>query len=95
MDRGLRYAARSERRDHSELGSTWMADSGRDLYKTVRASDRLTANQVSGAAATLEAAVKESGYANWIELFRGKVANTPDCGGAGKAAVPGRPGRGR
>ncbi len=42
-------------------------------------------------AAELEAKVKESGYANWIELFRGKVANTPDCGGPGKAAVPGRP----
>jgi peptide/nickel transport system substrate-binding protein len=42
-------------------------------------------------AAELEAAVKESGYANWIELFRGRVGNTPDCGGAGKYSVAGRP----
>jgi peptide/nickel transport system substrate-binding protein len=41
--------------------------------------------------AKLEADAKEAGYANWIELFRGKVANTPDCGGAGKYSVSGRP----
>jgi peptide/nickel transport system substrate-binding protein len=41
--------------------------------------------------AKLDASAKEAGFATWVELFRGKVANTPDCGGTGKWAVAGRP----
>lgn len=41
--------------------------------------------------AKLDEAVKAAGYSSWVELFRGKVANTPDCGGTGKWAVSGRP----
>lgn len=41
--------------------------------------------------AELDKAAEEAGYATWVEMFRGKVANTPDCGGTGKWAVSGRP----
>ncbi len=41
--------------------------------------------------AKLDAEAKAAGYATWVELFQGKVANTPDCGGIGKWAVTGRP----
>ncbi len=41
--------------------------------------------------AKLEADAKAAGYSSWVQLFNGKVANTPDCGGTGKWAVAGRP----
>lgn len=41
--------------------------------------------------AELQAMVEAEGYANWVELFKGKLGNTPDCGGSGKYAVAGRP----
>ncbi len=45
-------------RQNDAVNDTWMADSGRELYKQVRASDRLTAAKVNGADATLDGALK-------------------------------------
>src|SRR6185369_522950 len=36
-------------RRNDEVNDTWMADTGRELYKAVRATDRLTAIKVNGA----------------------------------------------
>ena len=44
-------------RRNDEVNDTWMADSGRDLYKHVRAADRLTAIKVNGADSGLDIAV--------------------------------------
>ena len=41
--------------------------------------------------AKLEEEAKAAGFATWVDMFRGKVANTPDCGGTGKFSVAGRP----
>ena len=53
---GVIYRITPRRND--EVNDTWMADSGRDLYKAVRASDRLTASKVHGVESTLELAIK-------------------------------------
>ncbi len=45
-------------RQNDAVNDTWMADSGRELYKTVRASDRLTAIKIGGGDSTLEMALK-------------------------------------
>ncbi len=47
-------------RQNDAVNDTWMADSGRELYKQVRASDRLTAAKVNGADATLDRALKSA-----------------------------------
>jgi NADH-quinone oxidoreductase subunit G len=44
-------------RQNDGVNDTWMADSGRDLYKAVRANERLTAIKVNGAETSLDAAV--------------------------------------
>ena len=44
-------------RRNDEVNDTWMADSGRELFKAVRAADRLTAIKVNGANSALDAAV--------------------------------------
>jgi NADH-quinone oxidoreductase subunit G len=48
-------------RRNDEVNDTWMADSGRVLYKQVTAPDRLTAVKVNGADSTLDPAVNAAG----------------------------------
>jgi NADH-quinone oxidoreductase subunit G len=51
---GVIYRITPRRND--EVNDTWMADSGRELFKAVRASDRLTATKVDGAESALDMA---------------------------------------
>jgi len=48
-------------RRNNEVNDDWMADSGRLLYKQVRAADRLTAIKVNGAAMTRDEAFAAAG----------------------------------
>lgn len=41
--------------------------------------------------AKLDEQAKAAGFATWVDLYKGKVSNTPDCGGTGKYSVAGRP----
>jgi NADH-quinone oxidoreductase subunit G len=52
---GVIYRITPRRND--EVNDTWMADSGRELYKAVKASDRLTAVRVNGTASALDHAI--------------------------------------
>lgn len=52
---GVIYRITPRRND--EVNDTWMADSGRDLYKQVRANDRLTEHKINGVTSTLEASL--------------------------------------
>jgi NADH-quinone oxidoreductase subunit G len=66
-------------RQNDEVNDTWMADSGRLLYKQIRAEDRLTEMRVDGLAA-MPAAAK----AKAAEIFRaGSVAIV----GSGRSSV--------
>ena len=68
-------------RRHDEVNDTWMADSGRVLYKAVAAADRLTAVKVNGLDSALDLAVNAAG-----ELFKsspGAVAVV----GSGRSSV--------
>ncbi len=56
---GVIYRITPRRND--EVNDTWMADSGRELFKSVRAADRLMATKVNGADSTLEVALKAAG----------------------------------
>jgi NADH-quinone oxidoreductase subunit G len=76
---GVIYRITPRRND--AVNDTWMADSGRELYKQVRNADRLTGVKVNGAAATLDAALAAAG-----ELFnahRGAISIV----GSGRSAV--------
>jgi len=53
---GVLYRITPRRND--EVNDTWMADSGRILYKQVQAPDRLVAPAVNGAGSTNEAALR-------------------------------------
>src|ERR1019366_3914986 len=44
-------------RRNDEVNDTWMADSGRELFKSIHAADRLTAIRVNGADSTLDLAI--------------------------------------
>ncbi len=48
-------------RPNDEVNDTWMADSGRLLYKQVQAADRLLAPAINGAATTPEIALRAAG----------------------------------
>jgi len=48
-------------RQNDAVNDAWMADSGRELYKAVRAADRLTACRIGSAEATLDSAVLAAG----------------------------------
>ena len=52
---GMIYRITPRRND--EVNDTWMADSGRDLFKQVRANDRLTEAKANGASTTCDAAI--------------------------------------
>ena len=56
---GIIYRITPRRND--EVNDTWLSDSARDLYKPVRAADRLTAVQADGATTSLDDAVKRAG----------------------------------
>ncbi len=76
---GVIYRITPRRND--EVNDTWMADSGRELYKPVRSPDRLAGVKVGGAASALDAAVNAA-----AEIFRahaGKVAVV----GSGRSSV--------
>jgi len=47
-------------RQNDEVNDTWMADSGRILYKAIRAPDRLAAVRVGGADSALDFAIREA-----------------------------------
>jgi NADH-quinone oxidoreductase subunit G len=66
-------------RQNDEVNDTWMADSGRVLYKLVKSSDRLLAPSINGAATAPEMALKAA-----ADLLRaGKVAVV----GSGRSTV--------
>jgi NADH-quinone oxidoreductase subunit G len=66
-------------RDNDAVNDTWMADSGRVLYKEIRSPGRLDAVRVNGAESTLDFAVRAAG-----EIFAGgRVAVV----GSGRASV--------
>ena len=48
-------------RRNDEVNDTWMADSGRELFKAVRAADRLVECRIEGAAGLPDAAVARAG----------------------------------
>jgi NADH-quinone oxidoreductase subunit G len=56
---GVIYRITPRRND--EVNDTWMADSGRVLYKPVKADNRLTAPSINGAATAAEMALKAAG----------------------------------
>jgi NADH-quinone oxidoreductase subunit G len=76
---GVIYRITPRRND--AVNDTWMADSGRELYKQVRANDRLTAVKVNGTEGTLEAALKAAG-----ELFRANAGGITVVG-SGRSSV--------
>ena len=68
-------------RRNDEVNDTWMADSGRLLYKQVKAADRLTAVRVNGADATLDQAIAAA-----AELFS-SGRNAAALVGSGRSSV--------
>jgi NADH-quinone oxidoreductase subunit G len=44
-------------RRNDDVNDTWMADSGRELFKSIKAADRLTAIKVNGADSALDIAI--------------------------------------
>ena len=76
---GVIYRLTPRRND--EVNDTWMADSGRVLYKAVTAADRLTAVKVNGADSALDIAVHAAG-----ELFK-SAAGAVAIVGSGRSTV--------
>jgi NADH-quinone oxidoreductase subunit G len=68
-------------RRNDEVNDTWMADSGRVLYKAVAAADRLAAVKLNGADSALDMAVKAAG-----ELFKSS-AGAVAVVGSGRSSV--------
>ncbi len=68
-------------RQNDGVNDTWMADSGRELYKQVAAADRLAAAKVSGADSTLDAAITAAG-----DLFKSS-AGAVAVVGSGRSSV--------
>jgi NADH-quinone oxidoreductase subunit G len=76
---GVIYRITPRRND--EVNDTWMSDSARDLYKQVRANDRLTAVRVNGADSALDIAVNSA-----AELCKGS-AGAVAVVGSGRSSV--------
>ncbi len=76
---GIIYRITPRRND--EVNDTWMSDSGRELYKQVRSSDRLTAIRVNGIDSSLDVAVQAA--AELIRASAGAVAVV----GSGRSSV--------
>ena len=68
-------------RRNDEVNDTWMADSGRELYKAVRAADRLTAIEINGADSALEMATNAA--AEFFKSSAGAIAVV----GSGRSSV--------
>jgi len=68
-------------RRNDEVNDTWMTDSGRVLYKSVAAADRLTAVKVNGTDSALDIAVNAAG-----ELFKSS-AGAVAVVGSGRSSV--------
>ncbi len=68
-------------RQNDEVNDTWMADSGRELYKQARAADRLTAIMADGEPSGLDIAVNLAG-----ELLKSS-AGTVAIVGSGRSSV--------
>jgi NADH-quinone oxidoreductase subunit G len=76
---GIIYRITPRRND--EVNDTWMADTGRDLYKQVRANDRLASINVGNVDCTLDQAVNTA-----AELFK-STAGTIAVVGSGRSSV--------
>ncbi len=76
---GIIYRITPRRND--AVNDTWMSDSGRELYKPVRAVDRLTTCKVGNIDSTIEAAVKSA--ADLLHGSAGAVAVV----GSGRSSV--------
>jgi NADH-quinone oxidoreductase subunit G len=65
------------------VNDTWLSDSARDLYKPVRAADRLTACEVAGIASTVDMAVKAA-----ADVLQGaRTAGAIAVVGSGRSSV--------
>ncbi len=76
---GIIYRITPRRND--EVNDTWMADSGRDLYKQVRANDRLTEAKINGASSTVDLALNAA--AELLKANAGAIAVV----GSGRSSV--------
>jgi NADH-quinone oxidoreductase subunit G len=76
---GVIYRITPRRND--EVNDTWMSDSGRDLYKQVRANDRLAAIKVGNVDRTLEMAANSA-----AEIFKSS-AGAIAVVGSGRSSV--------
>jgi NADH-quinone oxidoreductase subunit G len=76
---GIIYRITPRRND--DVNDTWMSDSGRDLFKPVRANDRLTAVRVNGADSALDMAVNAA--ADLCKSSAGAIAVV----GSGRSSV--------
>jgi NADH-quinone oxidoreductase subunit G len=76
---GVIYRITPRRND--EVNDTWMSDSGRELYKQVRASDRLAAIKVGNIDSTLEMAANSA-----AEIFKASVGAIAVVG-SGRSSV--------
>jgi len=76
---GVIYRITPRRND--EVNDTWMADSGRELYKAVKASDRLTAVRVNGSTSALDLAIHAA--VDTLKAAAGAVAVV----GSGRSSV--------
>jgi NADH-quinone oxidoreductase subunit G len=76
---GIIYRITPRRND--DVNDTWLSDSARDLYKPVRAADRLTAICVNGVDSTLDIAVNTA--AELLKTSAGSVAVV----GSGRSSV--------
>jgi NADH-quinone oxidoreductase subunit G len=76
---GIIYRITPRRND--EVNDTWLSDSARDLYKPVRAADRLTAVRVDDVDRSLELAVKTA--AGLLKSAAGAIAVV----GSGRSSV--------
>jgi NADH-quinone oxidoreductase subunit G len=70
-------------RRNDEVNDTWMADSGRELFKTLRAADRLTAVKVNGADSGLDIAVNAAAEFFKAHATAGAIAVV----GSGRSSV--------
>jgi len=68
-------------RRNDDVNDTWMADSGRELFKSVRAADRLTAVKVGNIDSALDMAVNAA-----TELFKSSVGAIAVVG-SGRSSV--------
>ncbi|MCX6955811.1 MAG: 2Fe-2S iron-sulfur cluster-binding protein [Verrucomicrobia bacterium] len=68
-------------RRNDEVNDTWMTDSGRELFKTLKAPDRLTAIKVNGADSGLDIAINAA-----AELFKAS-AGAVAIVGSGRSSV--------